>query len=182
MTWQKPSQLNGVVTGYHIYYQELRGTQLGPLIERRPALRDPLVLRSKLSGLKPRTKYRIAIRATTADGLGDPYITEASTGDQAERLPDVPDFIWVHRPLGNGKEAIQVTWLPSLKGHPGTKFYVQFRRKGDKTWEATMVEEDEDTIVVNGLEKAVYEFRVIAVDGKYEQPSAVEEVDIGVKS
>ncbi|KAH9364500.1 hypothetical protein HPB48_018690 [Haemaphysalis longicornis] len=74
---------------------------------------------------------------------------------------------------------LQVTWLPATEGYPGTNFYVQYRRKGDETWETTMLEEYEDNTVVHGLEKAVYEFRVIAVDGKHEQPSKVLEVDTG---
>ncbi|KAH9364505.1 hypothetical protein HPB48_018695 [Haemaphysalis longicornis] len=181
LLWQKPSQVNGVVTSYNIYYQEVHGTQVGPMMELRLSMRDPLASHAKLVGLKPRTTYRIAIRASTADGFGDPYITEARTSDEPERLPDVPDFMWVHLPDGNPKEAIQVTWLPALKGHPGSHFYVQYRRKGDRTWEATTSEEYEDTIIVHGLEKkTLYEFRVIAVDGKHEQPSVVEEVYTGV--
>ncbi|XP_077544625.1 neuroglian-like [Haemaphysalis longicornis] len=181
LSWQKPSEANGVLTGYRIYYQELRGTQLGPVIERRPAVLDPLAVHAKLACLKPRTTYRITIRATTAEGLGDPYFTEARTGDQTERLPDMPDFTWVQVPDGNDTSAIQVTWLPAIKGHPGSEFYVQYRLKGDKTWHTTTVEEYEDRKLVYGLEKdALYEIRVVAIDGEHAQPSLIKMVDIGV--
>lgn len=178
LAWKEPAEPNGVLTGYFIQYSELRGTQFGPAMERAVPVGGRRIFRAKLVGLKPRTTYNIAIHASTKKGLGEPYTLNTSTGYLSERLPDVPDFSWVHQPDGD-KEAIQVTWLPATEGYPGTNFYVQYRRKGDETWETTMLEEYEDNTVVHGLEKAVYEFRVIAVDGKHEQPSKVLEVDTG---
>ncbi|XP_077545441.1 neuroglian-like isoform X1 [Haemaphysalis longicornis] len=181
LVWKPPSEVNGVLTGYRIFYQEVRGTDLGFRMERTPPVKDPLVLHAKLAGLKPRTSYRVIIRATTAEGPGDPYFVEARTGDPSDRLPDVPDFTWVLLPGGKDKEEVQVTWLPAIKGHPGSHFYVQYRRKGDETWEASMEEEYEDKTIVHGLEKgALYEMRVVAVDGKHERPSVIKEVDTGV--
>ncbi|KAH9364509.1 hypothetical protein HPB48_021974 [Haemaphysalis longicornis] len=84
-------------------------------------------------------------------------------------------------PDGNDTSAIQVTWLPAIKGHPGSAFYVQYRLKGDKTWHTTTVEEYEDRKLVYGLEKdALYEIRVVAIDGEHAQPSLIKMVDIGV--
>ncbi|KAH9364492.1 hypothetical protein HPB48_000484 [Haemaphysalis longicornis] len=142
---------NGVLTGYRIFYQEVRGTDLGFRMERTPPA-----------------------QAT-------PYFVEARTGDPSDRLPDVPDFTWVLLPGGKDKEEVQVTWLPAIKGHPGSHFYVQYRRKGDETWETSMEEEYEDKTIVHGLEKgALYEMRVVAVDSKHERPSVIKEVDTGV--
>lgn len=66
LIWKKPKQPNGIVTGYHIYYQVVEGTDTGPLSERDPPINDPMVTRAKLASLKPATKYRITIRARTA--------------------------------------------------------------------------------------------------------------------
>lgn len=54
-----------------IYYQTVKGTNVGPLIERKPQISDPKQLRVKLAGLEPATKYRIHIKATTAAGEGE---------------------------------------------------------------------------------------------------------------
>ncbi|XP_077547620.1 neuroglian-like [Haemaphysalis longicornis] len=181
VVWKPPTEANGVITGYRIFYQEVRGTDLGFRMERMPAVNDPLVVHAKLAGLKPRTSYRVIIRATTAEGPGEPYFVEARTGDPLDRLPDVPDFTWVLLPGGKDKEEVQVTWLPAMKGYPGSHFYVQYRRKGGETWETSMSEEYEDKITIHGLEKgAVYEIRVVAVDGKHERSSMIKEVDTGV--
>lgn len=68
LTWGKPRKPNGILTGYRIYYSEVNGTRLGPLIERQPRIMDPEVTKVKLAGLKPATKYRIQIVATTRVG------------------------------------------------------------------------------------------------------------------
>lgn len=66
LIWKKPKQPNGILTGYHIYYQEVDGTVTGDMSERDPPISDPMVTRAKLATLKPGTKYRITIRARTA--------------------------------------------------------------------------------------------------------------------
>lgn len=71
LQWKKPLQPNGKVTGYKIYYEEIKGTELGPRLEREPHISDPRVNSTKLAGLKPNTKYRLHIRATTKVGEGE---------------------------------------------------------------------------------------------------------------
>lgn len=46
-------------------------------------------------------------------------------------VPDIPDFLWTYLPDHDGHAAVQVTWLPAVTGHPGSHFYVQYRRKGE---------------------------------------------------
>lgn len=180
LLWKKPPETNGVLTGYHIYYEEVKNMDLGPKRERHPPLRDPLESRAKLAGLKPNTKYRITIQAATRQGQGEEYYIEVATADESERVPDVPDFLWTYLPDRDGHAAVQVTWLPAVTGHPGSHFFVQYRRKGDELWENTMMEKNEDTILVKGLETgAIYEMRVVAVDGKHQKPSRIEEVETG---
>lgn len=66
LIWKKPKQPNGILTGYHIFYQEVDGTKTGPISERDPPILDPTVTRAKLASLQPGTKYRIIIKASTA--------------------------------------------------------------------------------------------------------------------
>lgn len=71
LKWTKPAEPNGILTGYRIYYQVVNGTKLEPELERRPKVTDPLAVSAKLASLKPETKYRIHIRATTNAGEGN---------------------------------------------------------------------------------------------------------------
>lgn len=58
------------------------GTSLGTILERQPPILDPKETRAKLAGLKPDTKYRVIIHATTKVGEGDPYYIEEKTNPQ----------------------------------------------------------------------------------------------------
>lgn len=71
LVWKKPEQPNGILTGYRIYYQTVKGTKVGPMTEREPHISDPKQTRAKLAGLEPNTKYRVHIRATTKAGEGE---------------------------------------------------------------------------------------------------------------
>lgn len=180
LSWKPPSEPNGLIKGYHIYYEEVRGNMLGPMTERRPHVTDPQKLHAKLTGLNPRTKYRITIRAETYAGEGSPYFFELETPDESENLPDAADFTWTYLPGDDGSANVRVTWLPAMTKHLGRDFYVQYRRKGEETWEYTDVEEYEDTILLEVLDKnAFYEVRIVVVDGKYRKYSQIEEVWTG---
>lgn len=71
LIWKKPEQPNGILTGYKIYYQTVKGTKVGPLMERKPHISDPKQTRAKLANLEPATRYRIHVRATTRAGEGE---------------------------------------------------------------------------------------------------------------
>lgn len=71
LTWKKPLQPNGRLTGYKIYYEEIKGTSIGSRLEREPHIADPRINSAKLAGLKPDTKYRLHIMATTKAGEGE---------------------------------------------------------------------------------------------------------------
>lgn len=71
LVWKKPAHPNGELTGYKIYYEELAGTELRTKMEREPHIHDAQVLSTKLASLKPDTKYRIHVTATTRAGEGE---------------------------------------------------------------------------------------------------------------
>ncbi|KAH8032601.1 hypothetical protein HPB51_026054 [Rhipicephalus microplus] len=203
LSWKPPLEPNGLIKGYRIYYEEVRGGMVGPKTERRPPVTGPQRLHAKLTGLKPRTKYRFTIRAETYAGQGSPYFFELETPDESENLPDVADFTWTYLPGDDGRAGVRdtnlqqfasiemgyprpesnlrpVTWLPAMTKHLGRDFYVQYRHKGENTWQNTEVEEYEDTIVLEGLDKNdFYEVRIVVVDGKYQKYSQIEEVWTG---
>uniref|UniRef100_A0A1W7RA45 Neuronal cell adhesion molecule n=1 Tax=Hadrurus spadix TaxID=141984 RepID=A0A1W7RA45_9SCOR len=180
LVWKRPLEPNGDLTGYRIYYEEVNGTELGAKLERQPPIANPLETRAKLAGLKPDTKYRVTIYATTGKGQGVAYFIEAKTAKEADTAPDIPNFVWKSLPDEGGKANGLVRWMPAVKGRPGNYFYVQFRRKGESQWESTPVEENEDTTIVRGLElSTLYEMRVVAVDGRFQTPSKTELIETG---
>lgn len=70
LKWVKPEQPNGVLMGYKIKYQSVKGTKVGPLLERLPYIAEPTRNTAKLAGLEPSTKYRIHLAGYTKAGDG----------------------------------------------------------------------------------------------------------------
>lgn len=71
LVWSPPTEPNGILTGYRIYYQVVNGTKVGPLLERKPHVMEPQATSAKLAALAPETIYRVHIRATTKIGEGN---------------------------------------------------------------------------------------------------------------
>jgi len=181
LKWDRPLEMNGIPRGYRIYYEEVHGTQLGPKLEKSPRITDPNAVRTKLVGLKPGSKYRITIHAMTNRGEGEGYFIEESTRVDDDAVPDKPSLQWLRLPDEEGKSGIRVTWIPNIENNrPGSHFYVQYRRRGETQLESTPMEEENDFIIVRGLEPtATYEVRVVSVDGKHQTPSEFWEVNAG---
>lgn len=68
-----------------LFFLLVMGTELGEERARTPQITDPRETRAKLAGLKPKTKYRIDIYATTSMGQGEKMYIEVQTNDQAEQ-------------------------------------------------------------------------------------------------
>ncbi|XP_037921152.1 neuroglian isoform X2 [Hermetia illucens] len=178
LTWKKPLQPNGKLTGYKIYHQEVKGTYLEPKIEREPHIADPRVTRAKLAGLKPDTKYRVHITATTKMGEGREYFIEQKTLSSLAVPPDTPTFTWEQIPSDNGYAAIKVNWHPNLEGKPGSHFFTKYRMKDETNWLESKPEKNEDFQIIKGLDPdSVYEFRVVSADGDYTTESSTQEID-----
>ncbi|XP_022257142.1 neuroglian-like [Limulus polyphemus] len=110
--------------------------------------------------------------------MGEAYYIEETTGTGVPEVPDVPHFIWSRLFDDDSTIVLKVTWLPALEGHPGSYFYVQYRSKGESLWKNTTAELETDYTVVMGLERnTLYEMRVVSVDGPFETPSLIVEVE-----
>ena len=70
LAWKSPQEVNGKLTGFRIYYQEVDGTQLGPVLERQPRIINPQSDKAKLAGLRPHSKYRVCSYLTTLKYVG----------------------------------------------------------------------------------------------------------------
>ncbi|EAA45046.5 AGAP000720-PA [Anopheles gambiae str. PEST] len=184
LRWKKPLQPNGKLTGYRIYYEEVKGTTVGPRMEREPHISDPAVLEAKLGRLKPAAKYRIHVVATTKAGEGQDFYIERATSSGLGLPPDVPNFYWENIRSENGLANIKVVWQPALGGKAGSHFYVKYRVKDESSWQTTDPELYENYLIVHGINPDhLYEFRVVSVDGEYQTESATQEVDTyGIQS
>lgn len=70
LSWKKPEQANGILTGYEISYESMTDEGVQEKTQR-PPITDPNQTTAKLASLKPGTTYRIYIRATTKVGAGE---------------------------------------------------------------------------------------------------------------
>jgi len=148
-------------------------------LEREPRIFNNRTDKAKLAGLEPHSKYRVTIKATTGQGEGLGYYTECDTNPQATIAPSMPNFKYTYLRSDNLNQLprIKVTWQPFVDGNPGSHFYVQYRKLKETTWVKTEDQLNENSIVVKGLEPGhTYQFRVVAVDGMYETPSRMQDV------
>ena len=134
--------------------------------------------KAKLAGLKPHSKYRVTIKATTRAGEGMPYWEECDTNFEATEAPSVPKFkYFAMNPDSKKKARLKITWVPNIEFNPGSHFYVQYKKSEDIHYFSTDEELNEDSIVVTNLEPDhTYDFRVVAVDGVFETPSEARQI------
>lgn len=180
LAWKPPQDINGVLTGYRIYYQEVTGgSELGSITEREPRILKDTTGKAKLAGLKPHSKYRVTIKATTRAGEGMPYYTECDTNFESSVAPSQPRFKYTVMNPDSGKARLKITWQPQVEAgnNPGSYFYVQYKKVGELTYFSTQHELNEDSIVIANLEPDhTYDVRVVAVDGIFETPSLPLEI------
>ncbi|XP_060537044.1 neuroglian isoform X2 [Cylas formicarius] len=177
LKWEKPDRPNGNLTGYNVYFAEVETSmKVGRPIPRTPQITDPNITRAKLAGLKPGTKYRIYISATTRAGESKRYFIEKTTKPPGFHKPSPPKFRW-ELIKEDDKPAVRVIWEPSEDGRPGSHFYVKYKKKGETQYLHTPHQKVNDTQDVLGLEGGeTYDFVVTSVDGDYEADSDVQEV------
>lgn len=178
LSWKPPLKPNGKLTGYKIYYEEVRGTRLEPKRDREPHISDPSITSVKLAGLDKDTKYRLHIRATTKAGEGDDYYIEEKTLEHSPIAPDIPNFKCEKVATDTGYGAVKVKWHPSGP-RAGSHFFAKYRKKGEPNWETTKHEVNEDHLIIRPLDPdSTYELRVGAVDGEYVTESQSQFVEI----
>ena len=69
---------NGIITGYNITYQSLKGNDNGSVLS------GPNDRQANLTGLKEFVKYNISVVAFTVKGGGPPNVTIVSTDEDSK--------------------------------------------------------------------------------------------------
>ncbi|OQV18931.1 Neuroglian [Hypsibius exemplaris] len=184
LEWKPPAEPNGKLLSYEIEIKEVDGLAVSEPIREPTIITDLNQNAVKLAGLKPDTKYRIELAATTAAGKGETGIVESATDSnrtmEAMALlppPGVPDFVL----SGKTNESIIVSWQPQSAaggGHRiGEHFFVEHRRKGDGEWSKTKDELNGLSTEIFGLDPGTtYEVRVVAVEGDHQMRGPIHEV------
>ncbi|XP_031786698.1 neuroglian isoform X2 [Nasonia vitripennis] len=176
LKWKKPIEINGILTGYRISFQQVNGSKIGNEMERHPQITDPEATSAKLASLMPEAKYRISVRATTGAGPGEPFFVEKRT--PASRRPDKPTFSWINIPKESGLSNVRITWEQKTDGFAGSHFFAKYRLKGETIEIPTDAEKLTNEIEIRGLESGrTYIVSIVAVDGDYMTESAAQEVE-----
>ena len=246
LKWSKPQEINGILKGYRIYYEEVHGTQLGPKLEKKPPINDPLATRTNwlASNLLPSTglpfmlplpRDRVILTSLKnllvvtmmlslmflpcngsnfpmkKENLGsvslgsplwiqtnlDPIFMFSTEGrvrmDSFDEILICFMLFPLTLSLVNCSPLFHFLFLChflSLSLSFSLLFLCHFLSlslsfspeivwfSGETQFESTPEEEDNDYILVRGLDpQAIYEFRVVAVDGKHATPSKLEEIN-----
>ncbi|KAG5874648.1 hypothetical protein JTB14_024872 [Gonioctena quinquepunctata] len=178
LLWTKPDKPNGILTGYNIYFTEVKPSlAVNQSIPRRKRITDPNRKFVELDGLKPGTKYRIFISATTNAGESIRHFIERDTEPAGPHNFSKPSFTWEIVKPGH-PTTVKVRCFPDEYGNTGSHFFVKYKKKGKSYYMTTDPENSEDFLEVHDLDgEAVYDFIVTSVDGQYYRDSDVQEVN-----
>ncbi|XP_078687345.1 usherin-like isoform X3 [Branchiostoma floridae x Branchiostoma belcheri] len=141
VTWQSPTETNGDLLGYYIYYQVVGST------ETSRAEAGPDETTYSVSGLRPATEYIITLTAYTEGGESE------RSGDTLVRtLSGVPST-----PLGvsaeeNTPESIMVTWEPPTESNGELLgYYIYYQVVGTTETSRAEAGPDDVAYIISGL-------------------------------
>ncbi|XP_064160877.1 neural cell adhesion molecule L1-like isoform X1 [Anguilla rostrata] len=115
--WTPPAQLNGVLQGYLLQYQEIVSSNDSPL--QVVTIEDPSASHFTLQSLNPQSWYRFYLRGRTVAGDGD-----AITKDAATLLDGVPPS---NISTSVGETYVNLSWVPGER-HRNVEFHIQYQR------------------------------------------------------
>ncbi|XP_055305923.1 vascular endothelial growth factor receptor 3-like [Sitodiplosis mosellana] len=174
LRWEPPQHSNASLIGYKVSYREENDTDEHA---REPQIQDPYATQTKLTGLKPNTRYRVFIGAYTGNGDGERCELRGQTKPPGMKKPDQPTFTFELLPLETDFLRVKVIWLPNVDGNPGTDFYVKYRLKGVTEWHHTNPILKDDFSVIECLSpKETYEMIVVSLEGHFEAESDIQKV------
>ncbi|XP_044856555.1 neural cell adhesion molecule L1, partial [Mauremys mutica] len=117
LEWSAPQFPNGALTEYLLQYQQVNGSELGPLHEISFPVSQ---LNGTLARLAPRARYRFQLRALSRAGQGEPLVQEGSTLPE----PVLPALENISISLV-GPDFTLFTWVPS-RPQASVEFEIQF--------------------------------------------------------
>lgn len=74
LQWNKPTQPNGILMGYNIYYSEMKDFGIDDKTTINYFIQGPNTVQTKLTGLKQGKKYQVNIGAVNCAGESEQYV------------------------------------------------------------------------------------------------------------
>ncbi|CAL1526256.1 unnamed protein product [Lymnaea stagnalis] len=130
LQWGKPTEENGVITGYQLSYSRIDRLDFSQRVIAYDNL-GPSDDRVTLKKLEPDSQYRIYIRARTLMGLGKDYYIDVRTNSEILTMAS-PVVTMVNA----GENEANITWVTKAdKGsRHGQLYYIEYMKKNDKDW------------------------------------------------
>ncbi|CAL1541031.1 unnamed protein product [Lymnaea stagnalis] len=158
ITWLPPIEINGILTGYIIKYQQKTGTSpVPPPIERTPETTS-----HTLTDLLYETTYVISVQAKTVVGPGPARTTEINSGVPPE-LPGPPKSLAV---TNIEARSVLLQFIPGYDGKTTiTLWIVEAQTENNSSWVRIYSISDETAnqiLVKNLLPYTRYKLRIIA--------------------
>uniref|UniRef100_A0A0R3W956 Neuroglian n=1 Tax=Taenia asiatica TaxID=60517 RepID=A0A0R3W956_TAEAS len=162
ISWNPPTEPNGVITGYDFEAHEIRGLDIA-LSSRYPTVHDGSLTGYEMTALRANTSYRLVVLPRTSAGLGIDSFIDVTTLDVTS-TPAAPTFFVADIT----ETSFNVTYEPSHRGEPGSVFFVQYRIPGIILWQESLRVFLSRTIYVSGLlPSTTYEVRMVATNGAF---------------
>ncbi|KAJ8260389.1 hypothetical protein GJAV_G00181540 [Gymnothorax javanicus] len=119
LNWTPPAQVNGVLRGYLLQYQEIQNDD-SPM--QVVDIDDPNASHFTLRSLNPQSRYRFYLHGRTAAGDGPAIYKDAVTW-----LDGVPPS---NISMSVGDRSVNLSWVPGER-HRNVQFSVQYQRNID---------------------------------------------------
>ncbi|XP_078605593.1 usherin-like isoform X2 [Branchiostoma floridae x Branchiostoma japonicum] len=144
VTWQPPTQTNGDLLGYYIYYQVVGST------ETSQAEAGPIETTYSISGLQPATEYIITLTAYTEGGE-----SERSGEVLVSTLSGAPSAPLSVSAQGQGPDTVIVAWqTPAETNGDLLGYYVYYKAVGSTDVSRAEAGPDDATYIISGLRPA----------------------------
>uniref|UniRef100_UPI00398E335A neural cell adhesion molecule L1-like n=1 Tax=Pristiophorus japonicus TaxID=55135 RepID=UPI00398E335A len=144
-SWGQPHRPNGILTGYVLQYQQINGTESGPLREQNVSMPGPT--RLTLRELQPHYVYKFHVSGVTSAGRGHAVTKEIFTSREGE--PRVLKNISCVMSETNSN----ISWI-GLEGYRVTELHIQYMKKdGAGNWkDSSPLNSSLSYFVLEGLE------------------------------
>ncbi|KAI1899907.1 hypothetical protein AGOR_G00066600 [Albula goreensis] len=141
--WKPPVQVNGVLTGYQLRYQEIVANNDSQM--QFEDIKDPHASYFPLGPLNPHSRYRFYLQALTSAGEGTAIEKEAAT-----LLDGVPPY---NISTSVGETYVNLSWVPEER-HRNVEFQIEFQRMstGSFVEKSDMVNSTQSFYQIHGLE------------------------------
>ncbi|KAL9959377.1 hypothetical protein ACROYT_G032696 [Oculina patagonica] len=168
VTWEKPTEPNGVITNYRVGSAEFPGSEpQGVVVDEKTELESD-ARRYLLSNQKELTDYVVETQAKTSPGWGESVRkTTRTVKMSAPAKPEKPTVV------GTKVDSVKVTYNFGLGGGYTHEFRVMYRKKlPDEEFVNTSWVDHFDTqdTEISGLDPDLYQFRTVGRNKLGESP------------